>query len=131
MTPPPEPVPVPDSAVAELIRDRERQRTQALVAKDLERAARMHAPDYQLVTPAGRTFDRAGYLDAIRTGDLTYVSWDPGAMDVRVGADMAIVRYQATLRFPSGVTVRCWHTDSYELRDGEWLAVWSQATAIP
>ena len=92
MTPPLEPVPVPDSAVAELIRDRERQRTQALVAKDLERAARMHAPDYQLVTPAGRTFDRAGYLDAIRTGDLTYVSWDPGAMDVRVGADMAIVQ---------------------------------------
>ena len=131
MTPPPEPVPVQDPAIAELIRDRERQRTQALVAKDLERAARMHAPEYQLVTPAGKTFDKAGYLEAIRTGGLTYVAWEPEAMDVRVGAGMAIVRYRATLRFPSGVTVRCWHTDSYELRGGEWLAVWSQATAIP
>ena len=131
MTPPPEPVPVQDPAIAELIRDRERQRTQALVAKDLERAARMHAPEYQLVTPAGKTFDKAGYLEAIRTGDLAYVSWEPDAMDVRVGTDMAIVRYRATLRFPSGKVVRCWHTDSYELREGAWLAVWSQATAIP
>lgn len=120
-----------DPAIADHLRARERQRTQALVAKDLELAERMHAPEYQLVTPAGKMFDKAGYLQAIRTGDLTYVSWEPDAMDVRVGADMAIVRYQAALRFPSGMTVRCWHTDSYELRDGEWLAVWSQATAIP
>lgn len=120
-----------DPAIADHLRAREKQRTQALVAKDLELAGRMHAPEYQLVTPAGKTFDKAGYLEAIRTGELNYLAWEPDAMDVRVGTDMAIVRYQATLRFPSGKGVRCWHTDSYELREGEWLAVWSQATAIP
>jgi hypothetical protein len=114
-----------------VIRALEVRRTQALVAKDLELAGRMHAPDYQLITPAGKAFDKAGYLEAIRTGELTYVSWESDAMDVRVGTDMAIARYRATLRFPSGKTVRCWHTDSYELREGEWLAVWSQATSVP
>ena len=24
-----------------------------------------------------------------------------------------------------------WHTDVYEIRDGRWQAVWSQATQIP
>ena len=26
---------------------------------------------------------------------------------------------------------RFWHTDIYELRDGRWQVVWSQATRIP
>ncbi|KSV79374.1 hypothetical protein N183_17690 [Sinorhizobium sp. Sb3] len=23
-----------------------------------------------------------------------------------------------------------WHTDTYECRDGQWMVVWSQATAV-
>lgn len=125
------PQPPNDRRPADVLRELELRRTQALVARDIDLADRMHAPEYQLITPAGKAFDKAGYLDAIRTGALTYVSWEADAMDVRVGTDMAIVRYRAKLRFPSGKTVRCWHTDSYELREGVWLAVWSQATAIP
>jgi len=119
-----------DRDPADVIRALEMRRTQALVEKNLELADRMHAPEYRLITPAGKALDKAGYLEALRSGDLTYVAWEPDAMDVRVGADMALVRYRATLRFPSGKVVHCWHTDSYELRGGEWLAVWSQATAI-
>jgi hypothetical protein len=26
--------------------------------------------------------------------------------------------------------LHCWHTDSYEQRDGRWQVVWSQATEI-
>src|ERR1017187_6792813 len=29
-----------------------------------------------------------------------------------------------------GTPFQCWHTDSYELKDEVWQAVWSQATAI-
>jgi hypothetical protein len=29
-----------------------------------------------------------------------------------------------------GAPFECWHTDSYELSEGAWQAVWSQATAI-
>jgi len=119
-----------DNTLAEHIKSLELQRTQALVARDIALAATLHADDYQLITPAGKTFTKAAYLSAIETGDLIYARWEAGEMAVRVSPAMAIVRYPVTLAFPSGNTVHCWHTDSYELRDGQWLAVWSQATAI-
>nr|WP_316641942.1 nuclear transport factor 2 family protein [uncultured Roseateles sp.] len=121
---------MPDNALAEHIKSLELQRTQALVARDIALAATLHADDYQLITPAGKSFTKAAYLSAVETGDLIYTRWEAGEMAVRVSPAMAIVRYPVTLAFPSGNTVHCWHTDSYELRDGQWLAVWSQATAI-
>jgi hypothetical protein len=115
---------------ADFFRALERERTQALVAQDMDTAERLHAHDYQLITPAGKTFNREDYLAAIAAGTF-YAKWDMGAMDVRLSPTIAIVRYQARLEFPSGSAVTCWHTDSYELRDGQWQAVWSQATAMP
>ena len=114
----------------EHIRALERLRTQALVEQDMALAQRLHAPEYQLITPSGKSYERDRYLDDIATGRLRYAKWECGEMDVRVSEAMALVRYQARLEFPSGKTLDCWHTDSYELRDGNWLAVWSQATAI-
>lgn len=122
--------PDPTPALADMLRALERQRTRALVARDIEVARRLHAPEYQLVTPAGRTFDRDGYLGAVADGALAYTDWDLGPIDVRSGADMALLRYRAVIAFASGTRVRCWHTDSYERRGNAWLAVWSQATAI-
>ena len=112
-------------------RDLERTRTQSLVTQNMELAWKLHAPEYQLITPRGRTFSRDSYLSEIAAGTLRYVKWENGAMQVRASPAMAIVRYQARLEFPSGNVLTCWHTDSYELRDGLWQAVWSQATALP
>ena len=92
------------------------------------------APDYQLITPPGRTWTRERYLRAIEAGDLRYVQWTPDAIDVRTSAHMAIGRYLAVLELDSGsgsgMPFKLWHTDSYELRGDIWQAVWSQATAI-
>jgi len=115
---------------ADFFRALEKERTQALVAQDMDTAERLHAHDYQLITPAGKTFNREDYLAAIAAGPF-YAKWEIGATDVRLSPTIAIVRYQARLEFPSGNAVTCWHTDSYELRDGQWQAVWSQATAMP
>jgi hypothetical protein len=111
----------------DLFRRLEAARTQALVTQDLPLADRLHAPDYQLITPSGRTFDKAAYLAAVAAGPF-YSGWEIGAMDVRLSPAMAIVRYRARLGFPSGTVIDCWHTDSWELREGRWQAVWSQAT---
>lgn len=111
----------------------EQRRTQALVDRDLPLIERLHAPDYQLITPAGRAFSRARYLAAIAEAPF-YAGWthgEPDAMQVRLTSGMALIRYHATITFPSGKVMRCWHTDSYELIDGDWLAVWSQATQLP
>jgi hypothetical protein len=118
-------------SIAAHIRMLEIKRTQALVAKDMVVARAMHAPEYQLITPAGKTFTRESYLHAIESGELNYAKWEAGPMQVRATEQMAVVRYQANLEFASGNSVRCWHTDMYELLDGEWRAVWSQATATP
>jgi hypothetical protein len=123
--------PEPPIVNADFFRDLERERTGALVAQDMERAERLHAPDYHLVTPAGKSFERAAYLAAVATGELRYVRWEHEHIEVRLSSDMAIVRYKASLHFLSGKVVVCWHTDSYEQREGHWQAVWSQATSIP
>ena len=119
----------PERAVPteDFFRAPERERTQALVSQDMEAAERLHAKDYQLITPAGKVFDREGYLSAVAASRF-YASWETGHMEVRRSSQMAIVRYQARLEFPSGRVVSCWHTDSYEVRGDEWQAVWSQAT---
>lgn len=107
----------------------ETTRTQALVARDLPVLERLHAPEYELITPAGRVFNRARYFAALSEAPF-YTGWLIGELRVRLGADMALLRYPATLTFPSGRVVACWHTDSYELRAGQWQAVWSQATEL-
>ena len=89
----------------------------------------LHAPDYQLITPSGKVFDRQRYLAAIEREPF-YAGWDVGQMAFRISPGIAIVRYEASLRFPSGREVACWHTDVYEYRAGTWQAVWSQATEI-
>ena len=109
----------------------ETRRTQALVARDLAVAGPLHAPDYQLITPAGKVFDRERYLQAVATGDLGYSAWEMGPVALLCSATLALLRYPAVLRFDSGREVSLWHTDAYALRDGQWLAVWSQATARP
>jgi hypothetical protein len=107
----------------------ELRRTRALVERDLATLEELHSPAYQLITPAGKVFSREAYLAAIKAEPF-YAAWTIEAMTVRAAADMAIVRYKAHLRFPSGREVLCWHTDSYERRAQGWQAVWSQATAI-
>jgi hypothetical protein len=119
----------PDAAMPteDFFRALETRRTQALVDRDLETLEQLHAPEYQLITPAGKVFTRERYFAAIEAEPF-YAGWDLGEISVRVSADMALIRYRARLRFPSGREVMCWHTDSYERRAGRWQAVWSQAT---
>jgi len=122
------------ASMADYIREIEKSRIQALLTRNVELLWQLHAPDYQLITPPGRSFSRERYLREIESGKLRYLKWEPGPMEVRASEEMAIVRYQATLELDPGdghgTPFLCWHTDSYELKDQVWQAVWSQATAI-
>ena len=120
----------PDAQAEDYFRTLEVERTQALVEQDMPTIERLHAPEYQLITPAGVVFSRQRYLAAI-AAEPFYTSWGHGPMSVRMSPAMAVVRYKARLGFPSGRVVECWHTDTYELRHEAWQAVWSQATGVP
>ncbi len=119
---------------ADAFRRLERSRLQALVERNIDLARLIHASDFQLITPTGHLYRGNQYLDEIETGQLKYMAWDPEAMEVRMHASVAMLRYQARLEVDSGrgqaSIFRCWHTDSYELIDGLWQVVWSQATAV-
>ena len=118
---------------ADDFRELERCRLRSLVERNLPLAWQLHSVDFQLVTPNGLTFSRDQYLGDIETGLLTYFGWDAGEIDVRMHPSVTLLRYQATLKVGSDTgnisTLNCWHTDSYELLDGLWKVVWSQASA--
>ena len=123
------------SDVADLIRATERERLRALVAADLSIADRLHADDFQLINPGGGVLTKAQYLGGIASGYLNYRLWEPdSAIDVRLYGRGAVIRYRSCLHMSLDGAVgelrQYWHTDVYELRDGRWQAVWSQATAI-
>jgi hypothetical protein len=105
------------------------ERTRAIVERDMEAIERLHAPEYELITPAGIVFSRSRYISTIAEAPF-YSAWEHGEMQVRVSAATGAVRYKAKLSFPSGRVVHCWHTDTYELRGQSWQAVWSQATQL-
>ncbi len=97
-------------------------------------AWKLHSPAYQLITPSGIALSRERYLERIESRQLIYLQWKPEHMQVRLRAAMALVRYRTTLQLDAAggpeTPFECWHTDSYELNEGAWQAVWSQATAI-
>ncbi|WP_431103212.1 nuclear transport factor 2 family protein [Roseateles noduli] len=106
------------------------RRTRAIVERDMPVIESLHAPEYELITPAGRLFSRDKYLGLIAEAPF-YTGWEHGDMQVRASEDLAVVRYRARLSFPSGKVVDCWHMDVYERRATGWMAVWSKATAVP
>ena len=101
---------------ADFFRTLEVKRTQAIVARDMPAIERLHASDYELISPPGRVMTRERYLSRI-AAEPFYAKWEHGAMRVRLSEGMAAVRYQAKITFPSGKVVDCWHTDVYELQD--------------
>ena len=113
-------------------RSLERTRLRALVERNMELAQQLHSSEFHLITPRGTTYSRESYLSAVKAGELVYVKWEAAAIVVRLLGSVALLRYQAELeiRRASGEfsSFGSWHTDSYELHNGLWQVVWSQAT---
>lgn len=125
---------VDNSSTIEFLRETERTRLRALVAADLAQARKLHASDFQLITPIGVALSKDEYLGSIASGQIRYLTWEPADIAVRLYDTAAVIRYRAQLEVLfSGHKVPLsdyWHTDVYEQRDGQWMVVWSQATSI-
>jgi hypothetical protein len=118
---------------AALLRATERERLRALVTADVERAARLHTADFQLINPLGGALTKEQYLGGISSGQIRYLYWEPEAIAVRLYGDAAVIRYQSQLEIVvQGRHIprqRYWHTDLYERHGMQWQVVWSHATA--
>lgn len=119
---------------ADRLRETERARLRALVSADIDQARLFHAPDFQLITPIGAVLSKEDYLGAVASGQIKYLTWEPAEIAVRLYDGAAIIRYRAQLEVVFGghhvPLSDYWHTDTYEYRDGRWMVVWSQATAV-
>ena len=124
----------PTPATEELLRQTERGRLRSLATPDLPTAERLHADDYELITPGGGTLSKREYLDGIAAGDLDYSVFEPiSEIRVRLYDHAAILRYRVRIEIlvnGGRDAGNFWHTDAYELRGDQWQAVWSQATRI-
>jgi hypothetical protein len=126
--------PKPDS-VHEEIRQIERERLRSLVDADLVAARRLHAEDFQLITPVGAALSKAEYLEVIESRQLIYRAWEADEIIVRLHGDAAMIRYK-DIRFDVDLQGQpnhrgpMYHTNLYERRDGQWQAVWSQASGV-
>ena len=118
---------------AELLRSTERERLNALVTADVERAAQLHTDDFQLINPLGGALSKEQYLGGISSGQIHYLYWEPESIAVRLYADAAVMRYRSELEIVvQGRHIprqRYWHTDLYERHGGQWQVAWSHATA--
>lgn len=122
---------------AEELESLERARLRALVAADLEAAQRLHASDYQLITPGGGSLTKDEYLGLISSSEFRYRTFEPASpVTIRMHRDVGIARYQAQIVVVDGHGTNeldaglFWHTDVWERRADGWQAVWSQATRI-
>jgi hypothetical protein len=107
---------------------------QALVGADASQLNQILAPDFTLITPGGDTWSRQELLMLIRSGQLNIQTFQPRSIiDVRLDCEAAILTYQSEIEVTSGsmhYRLQARHLDLYERRDGQWLKVRSQMTAI-
>jgi len=123
-----------DDDVSEVL-ELERSRLRSLVERDMVVAERIHAAEYELITPGGHALSKETYLGDVASKRLEYLTFEPtSSIAVRATPDLIVLRYVARIRLSVGVAddvaLSAWHTDHYEKRDGKWTVVWSQATEI-
>ena len=123
------------AGISEAVQAIERERLAALLKADIQTAGRIHADDFQLITPLGAVFSKDQYLGAVAAGVIKYVVMElESQVDARVYGDVVLIRYRAAIeidvqgqRYPRA---SYWFTDAYEKRDECWQIVWSQGTGI-
>ena len=119
----------------ERLRAIETTRLRALVDADTATVRNLTAPDFQLINPAGVPLSRDELLGGVDAGALDFVAIEPRSpIAVRLSGDSATLRYQSAYDVVVGgthVTHGAWTTELYARRDGRWLLVWEQTTAIP
>ena len=76
----------------------EQARTTALHHSDVAALERIMADDVTYIHASGKVDTKKSYLDAIRSGQLHYISWKPIKLNVRVAGDGAAIDGEYAVR---------------------------------
>lgn len=124
-----------EPADLEELRDADLTRLAALVDADMKVLEALHAQDYRLVPPPGDGMSRDQYLDAVASGDLDFLAFEPVSdMDVVVSGDVAVVTYRSFIHVAAEgmgeLEHDAWSTYRYERGADGWELAWEQVTAV-
>jgi ketosteroid isomerase-like protein len=126
-----------DTAAANEVMAAEAARTAALVKSDLAALDRIMADDVTYVHASGKVDTKQSYLDAIRSGQLHYISWQPKKLNVRVQGDAAVITGEYAVRVtdsraqPDPFDINIFILTVYERRGGRWQQIAWQSTRDP
>jgi ketosteroid isomerase-like protein len=122
-----------DPAAAEVLAA-ENARTAALLHKDLAALDKLFADDLTYVHASGRVDTKASFMEALRTDQLHYISWEAKEMHVRVLGDSAVLNGEYHVRVinrqaqPDPLDMNVFILAVYARRDGHWQQITWQST---
>ena len=113
----------------------EEARTTAMDHSDVAALERIMADDITYIHASGKVDTKKSYLDAIRSGQLHYISWTPINLQVRlVGNDGAAISGEYAVRVtdsrvqPNPFDINIFILTVYARRDGRWQQIAWQST---
>jgi hypothetical protein len=92
------------------------------------------ADDVTYIHASGKVDTKKSYLDAIRSGQLHYLSWQPKGLHVRVMGDGAVIDGEYLVRVrdsrvqPNPFDINIFILTVYERRNGRWQQIAWQST---
>jgi hypothetical protein len=128
------PVPPSTSNAAKQVLAAEQARTAALEHSDVATLERIMADDVTYIHASGKVDTKKSYLDAIRSGQLHYISWRPLDLRVRVVGSGAIINGEYAVKVidsrvqPNAFDINIFILTAYERRNGQWQQIAWQST---
>jgi hypothetical protein len=122
-----------DSATNEVLAA-ESARTAALDSNDLPALEKILADDLTYVHASGKVDTKATMLEAIRSGQVRYISWTPVRLNARVSGDTGVVDGEYRVRVtdrrvkPDPFDVDIFVLAVYARRGGHWQQIAWQST---
>lgn len=127
-------LPSGDSQIEKEVMATELERTAALDRSDVPALEQIMADDVTYVHASGKVDTKKSYLDAIRSGQLHYLSWQPKDLHVRAVGDGAVIDGEYAVRVmdsrvqPTSFDINIFILTVYARRNGRWQQIAWQST---
>lgn len=127
-------IPSAGSQVEKQVMAAEQARTAALDRSDVPALEQIMADDVTYIHASGKADTKKSYLDAIRSGQLHYISWQPKDLHVRAVGDGAVIDGEYAVRVtdsrvqPTPFDINIFILTVYARRNGRWQQIAWQST---
>jgi len=129
------PVPESTSEISHQVLATEHARTTALEHSDLAALERIMADNVTYIHASGKVDTKSSYLEAIRNGQLHYISWRPLDLHVRMlGNEAAVINGEYAVKVtdsrmqPTPFDIDIFILTVYQRHNGRWQQIAWQST---